>query len=193
MLIKNRDVADEWYVYYGDNTDYLVLDDVDATADSATAWNDTSPSSTVFTVGTSHSVNADAENYIAYCWRSIEGFSKVGSYIGNGATGSTGQGPFVHTGFKPAWIMIKRSSSTTAYTNWIIYDNKRDGFNQGAENAGGNKYVFADSNVVEANLYILNSFSNGFTFYDNYEVFNSEQTYVYLCFAETPFKYSNAR
>ena len=57
-----------------DNTDYLVLDDTDATADNATAWNDTSPSSTVFTVNTSHSVNADAEKYIAYCWRSIEGF-----------------------------------------------------------------------------------------------------------------------
>ena len=121
MLIKNRDVNDEWYVYYGDNTDYLVLDDTDATADAATAWNDTSPSSSVFTVSTSHSVNADAEKYIAYCWRSIEGFSKVGSYTGNG----NADGAFIHTGFRPAWVMVKRTDNAE---NWVLWDNLRAGF-----------------------------------------------------------------
>ena len=64
MIIKNRDVADNWAVYFGDNTDYVILYTTAARADSANCWNDTSPTSSVFTVGTDHSVNADGENYI---------------------------------------------------------------------------------------------------------------------------------
>jgi hypothetical protein len=184
MLIKNRDVADEWYVYYGDNTDYLVLDDTDATADNATAWNDTSPSSTVFTVNTSHSVNADAEKYIAYCWRSIEGFSKVGSYTGTGAV----DGIFNYTGFRPAWVMIKRTDATNY---WLILDDARP--------YGNPNFVslYANLNDVEntfGNGTGIDFVSNGFKHRDNVASTNADAgTYIYLAFAETPFKYANGK
>jgi len=199
ILVKNRDDADDWQVYCASNTaapetDFLVLNTTAATVDSVDRWNDTPPSSTVFTVGDSVKVNTDDEDYIAYCFRSIEGYSKVGSYIGNGNTGPTGQGPFVYLGFRPAYVMIKCSSTSSSSTKWVIFDSKRDGWNQGAESVGGNKYLFADTTEAGANLYISNLFSNGFTMYDNYDVFNiSAATYIYLAFAESPFKYSNAR
>jgi len=183
MLIKNRDVADEWYVYYGDNTDYLVLDDTDATADSATAFNDTSPTATVFTVNTSHSVNADGEKYIAYCWRSIDGFSKVGEYVGNG----NAVGTFINTGFRPAWIMVKRFDSTG---NWILFDNKRQGYNL------ENDYLYANSSDAEADggSSGVDLVSSGFKIRNTYGDMNvADGNYIYLAFAETPFKYANAR
>ena len=183
MLIKNRDVADEWYVYYGDNTDYLVLDDTDATADSATAFNDTSPTATVFTVNTSHSVNADGEKYIAYCWRSIDGFSKVGEYVGNG----NAVGTFINTGFRPAWIMVKRFDSTG---NWILFDNKRQGYNL------ENDYLYANSSDAEADggSSGVDLVSSGFKIRNTYNDMNvADGNYIYLAFAETPFKYANAR
>jgi hypothetical protein len=184
MLIKNRDVADEWYVYYGDNTDYLVLDDTDATADNATAWNDTSPSSTVFTVNTSHSVNADAEKYIAYCWRSIEGFSKIGTYTGNGAV----DGIFNYTGFRPAWVMIKRTDATNY---WLILDDARP--------YGNPNFVslYANLNDVEntfGNGTGIDFVSNGFKHRDNAASTNADGgTYIFLAFADSPFKYSNGK
>ena len=185
MLIKNRDVNDPWAVYYGDNTDYLVLNENAATADAATYWNDTSPTATVFTVGTAHNVNADAENYIAYCWRSIDGFSKVGTYTGNG----NADGTFIWTGFRPAYVMIKPSSRGG---HWFIANNKSSPSNV------IDKVIFANDSAAEytdPNADCKKDFfSNGFkirTTDDNTNENNA--TYTYLAFAETPFKYSNAR
>ena len=197
IMVKRRNANEMgWRVFHDANAAnyHLVLDTTGARASSSSIFNNTEPTASLFTVGSGGSVNNSSGTYIAYCFHSVDGYSKVGSYVGNGRTGATGQGPFVNLGFRPAYIMIKRSSSSSAYTNWVIYDSKRDGFNQNAENSGGNKYVYADSSSAEANTYILNTFSNGFTIYDNYDVFNSSgQTYIYLAFAETPFKYSNAR
>ena len=119
IFIKNRDVNDSWAVYYGDNTDYLVLNTTAATADAATYFNDTSPSATVFTVNTAHNVNADGEKYIAYCWRSIDGHSKLGSYTGNG----NADGTFVYTGFRPKFLLMK---VTNTASDWHIVDSARD-------------------------------------------------------------------
>lgn len=182
MLIKNRDVADEWYVYYGDNTDYLVLDDTDATADSATAWNDTSPTSSVFTVGTAHSVNADGEKYIAYCWHSVDGFSKIGTYTGNG----NADGVFVNTGFRPAFLLMKVTNTTS---DWHIFDSARDVNNPlqapidpnttAVEGSGSDRFDFT---------------SNGFKLRQTSGSYNgNNSTYIYMAFAETPIKYSNPR
>ena len=185
MIIKNRDVGDAWAVYYGDNTDYMVLDTTAATADAATYFNDTSPSATVFTVNTAHSVNADGEKYIAYCWRSIDGFSKIGAYTGNGAV----DGTFVHTGFRPAWIMIKRVDIGDA---WAILDNKRDDINPADD------VIKAEDPAAEAaNQYAKTDFvSNGFKLRALGSTVNNSSSgdnYIYLAFAETPFKNSNAR
>ena len=183
ILIKNIGVNDEWNVYYGDNTDYLVLDDTDATADAATRWNDTSPSSTVFTVSTDHSVNADGENYIAYCWRSIPGFSQIGSYAGN----NDANGTFIHTGFRPAFVMNKAISRTG---NWMMTDSARSPHNVNGvgifANAVAREYSDANTNI--------DFVSNGFkwrTADDNNNDVN--ETYFYMAFAEVSFKYANAR
>jgi hypothetical protein len=185
ILIKNRDVNDEWYVYYGDNTDYLVLDDTDATADNATAFNDTSPTATVFTVNTSHSVNADGEKYIAYCFRSIEGHSKLGQYEGN----NNANGTFVNTGFRPSLVVVKDIDSTG---EWRLQSSKTNTFNNDdvnvlVWNASTAEYS-ADRDDLD-----LDFLSNGFKHRSTYSQVNAARTYVYFAFAETPFKYSNAR
>ena len=182
IFIKNRDVADAWAVYYGDNTDYMVLDTNAATADAATYWNDTSPSATVFTVNTAHSVNADGENYIAYCWRSVEGFSKIGTYTGNG----NADGTFVYTGFRPKFLLMK---VTNTASDWHIVDSARDVDNviqntidpneNSVEGSGSNRFDFT---------------SNGFKLRQTSGSYNGNgSTYIYMAFAETPIKYSNPR
>ena len=183
ILIKNIGVNDEWNVYYGDNTDYLVLDDTDATADAATRWNDTSPSSTVFTVSTDHSVNADGENYIAYCWRSIPGFSQIGSYAGN----NDANGTFIHTGFRPAFVMNKAISRTG---NWMMTDSARSPHNVNGvgifANAAAAEYTDANTNI--------DLLSNGFKWRTSDDNNNDvSETYLYIAFAESPFKHTNAR
>ena len=182
IIIKNRDVGDSWAVYYGDNTDYLVLDTTTATADDATRWNDTSPSATVFTVNTSHSVNADAENYIAYCWRSVDGYSKVGSYFGNGNVNGT----FIYTGFKPMFVLTKNFD---AADDWSIADTSRSPHNLAGESLRPN------SNSAEDSAADIDILSNGFKLRagDSHRINYDAETFIYLAFAETPFKYSNAR
>ena len=182
IFIKNRDVADDWAVYYGDNTDYLVLNTNAGTADAATYWNDTSPTSSVFTVNTAHSVNADGEKYIAYCWHSVDGFSKMGEYRGNG----NADGPFVNTGFRPAFLMMK---VTNTDSDWHIVDSVRDVNNPlqapldpnaiTVEGSGSDRFDFT---------------SNGFKLRQTSGSYNgNNSTYIYMAFAETPIKYSNPR
>ena len=180
LIIKNRSAADAWAVYYGDNTDYLVLNTTGATQDSVDWWNDTSPTSTVFTVGTNHSVNADGENYVAYVFAPIQGFSKFGSYVGNG---STTNGPFVYLGFKPAFVMIK---SIDTAKNWVMLDDKRDGYN------GGAQYLIANDTNAEGETPSsgghIDFLSNGFKIWDNWTLTNqSTVNYIYMAWAENPF------
>ena len=185
ILIKNRDVNDEWYVYYGDNTDYLVLNDTDAPADSAAAFNDTSPTSTVFTVNTSHSVNADGEKYIAYCFRSIDGHSKLGQYEGN----NNANGTFVYTGFRPSLVVVKDIDATG---EWRLQSTAMTTFN--FDDVSGltwnNPQVEYTTDRDDLDLDFL---SNGFKHRSTYSQVNAARTYIYFAFAETPFKYSNAR
>ena len=180
ILIKNRDETDAWAVYYGDNTDYLVLNTTAATADAATYWGDTSPTASVFTVGAANS--ADAENYIAYCFHSVDGYSKLGSYTGNG----NADGPFINTGFRPAWVMVKRANSSE---NWPISDNTRSPHN------AANAFLRADESTVETTGAMVMDFTaNGFKMRNTDTKSNANgDTYIYLAFAETPFKFSSAR
>ena len=113
IIFKNRDSSVKWAVYHHKNTsapetDHLQLNDDGGTSDDDSILNDTAPSSSVITMKTSSSVNSSGHNFICYAFTSIKGFSKMGSYTGNGSTNGT----FVYTGFKPAFVMIKRSSST---------------------------------------------------------------------------------
>ena len=108
-------------------TDYLVLNTNAATSDSATIFNDTAPTSSVFSVGSAEQTNDDGSALIAYVFTSIQGFSKFGGYTGNGNV----DGQFIYTGFRPAWILIKKTSGAGS---WYMHDNKREGYNGTAHN-----------------------------------------------------------
>jgi len=180
ILVKNRDAADAWQVYHSANTaspetDYLVLNTTAATADSATRWNDTTPTSSLFTIGTGVEVNTSSEDYIAYCFADVKGYSKFGSYIGNG----NADGTFVNTGFKPAWVMIKMSSSTS---NWTILDNLREGYNV------DNDPLYANTSSAEGTTDLIDILSNGFKLRSSDASINtSGGTYIYMAFASSPF------
>jgi len=183
IIIKDRDGADESWINGADPigwTKYLRLNSDAAENTSSTVFNDASPSSSVFTVGDGFN---DTQPIITYCFHSVEGYSKVGSYEGNG----NADGSFIYTGMAPAYIMVKRTDTAD---NWAIYDSARDTFNVRA------KYLIADDAQAEAthSTAIVDFLSNGFKWrgavnFGN----NSSGTYIYLAFAESPFKYSNAR
>jgi hypothetical protein len=139
----------------------------------------------VFSIGNGVEVNTNTEKYVAYCWTPIAGYSAFGSYTGN----CSADGPFVYLGFRPRFVMWKRSDSTG---DWIIFDSSRNTYNyadlqlcpntSGAEQVTGGGFVRMDF------------LSNGFKIRSTDSYINaSGGTYIYACFAENPFKYSNAR
>tara|TARA_Y100001963_G_scaffold27315_1_gene37241 strand:- start:24 stop:1088 length:1065 start_codon:yes stop_codon:yes gene_type:complete len=181
ILVKNRtDSGTDWCVYHSNNTsapetDFIKLNTDEATEDVSSIWNDTAPTSTVFTVGTSNGTNGDGDNYLSFCFAEKKGYSKFGLYNGNG----NANGVFVYTGFKPAWLMIKRTDSTG---NWFIFDNKRDGFNS------ENNRLTADGDLAEADPGESELLSNGFKLrFTSGNVNSSSGTYIYIAFAEHPF------
>ena len=178
ILVKNR-AEHAWAVYYGDNTDYLVLNTTAATVDDATYWQDTAPTTDVFSIGTEDGVNASSGTYIAYCYANCEGFIKSGTYEGNG----NADGTFVYTGFSPAFIMTKSLDSTS---NWQMFDNKRLGYNVDNNAASAN---LTDAPVTTDMIDIL---SNGFKCRIASDP-NVAETYIYLAIAENPLKYATAR
>jgi len=112
VVVKGRNIGAHWRVYHGSNTDAPETESFKLNADNATAdydgtWNDTAPTSSVFTVGADDNTNEDGKNYIAYCFAPIQGYSKFGTYTGNG----NADGTFIYTGFKPAWVMSKESGA----------------------------------------------------------------------------------
>ena len=192
MVVKSRSVADKpWAVYHSKNTsapatDFLSLNNTNATADTSAYWNDTTPTSSVFTVGTTNDVNQNGTTYIAYLWRQKQGFSKFGKYIGN----NNADGPFVYCGFKPAFVMLKNLSATQ---NWFIYDNKDFGINTVVD-ATNNRPLFANEpdTSASAGMYKFLFLSNGFKVIESGAQTNgSGNTFVYMAFAEAPFTNSN--
>jgi hypothetical protein len=183
-IVKRRSNTGNWYVYHISigNTNRLRLDETSASTAESAAWNNTSPTSTVFSIGTSVDVNASANTYVAYCFAQIAGYSAFGSYTGNGST----DGPFIFTGFRPRYIMIKR---TDAAQSWWITDTARNPYNT------CNLDLFANlSNAEENNGYNLDLTSNGVKIRTSTNDRNaSGGTYIYMAFAENPFKYANAR
>jgi hypothetical protein len=179
IIVKNRDAADAWQVYHAANTanpetDYLVLNTNAATADNINRWNDTLPTSTLFSIGDGVEVNTNTEDYIAYCFAEKQGYSKFGSYTGNGSA----DGTFVYTGFKPSFVMTKRTDSTS---DWILFDSKRLGYN------GDNKRLYPNQTFVEDTTG-FDLLSNGFKSRSTAAAYNaSGGTYIYMAFAENPF------
>jgi hypothetical protein len=186
IIIKSRSIVQDWQVYHASlgNTSYLQLDTTGVSAANINRWNNTSPTSSVFTIGTAASLNTSAATFVAYCWAEIAGFSKFGSYTGNGST----DGTFVYTGFRPKFIMIKTYSGTA--NQWFIFDSAKNPYNV------TNSTLFANTNGAEsgaafANIDIL---SNGFKCRTIDNGLNSSGLgLIYAAFAENPFKYSLAR
>jgi hypothetical protein len=181
IFLKKRNAVSPWYTYHSSvgASSILYLNATDA-AGASSAWNSTSPTSTVFSVASSLN---DANTFVAYCWAEVAGFSKFGSYTGNGST----DGVFVYTGFRPKYILIKR---TNGVQNWCIQDTSRSTYNVAS------KGLFAQSSDAEADnsFNYVDILSNGFKLRTTDTGYNgSSDSYVYAAFAETPFKYSNAR
>jgi hypothetical protein len=129
------------------------------------------PTSSVFTLGTSGDVNTNGDNYIAYCFKNIKGYSKIGSYTGNG----NADGTFVYTGFKPAFIILKKTSDTA---NWMMYDNKREGYNV------DNDHLKPNTNEAEGTSDDLDILSNGFKLRTSGSGENSGN-FIYMAFGQS--------
>ena len=188
IILKARGASQNWRVWHrslaADGSKRLILDATNA-SENAGFLNDTAPTSTVFTLGNSDDAwNASGGTYIVYLFSEVAGYSKFGSYTGNGSS----DGTFNFTGFRPAWVMIKRTSSTDS---WLIMDNKRD-----INNVVGNTLAANSSGTENADTGGIPTdfLSNGFKCRGSGGDFNgSGQTYVYFAFAESPFKNSRAR
>jgi len=188
IIVKNRaGINNPWWVYTSTigAGGQLRLNTTDAEgSDGGVIWNSTEPTSSVFSVGTNSGSNGSGNPIIAYCFAEVKGFSKFGSYVGNG----NADGTFIYTGFKPAFVITKRFNTTGA---WLMYDNKRNTFNLTdkkllANESGSENLSIDPSGVVQSsnNIDIL---SNGFKQRTNQGYNNgSGDTYIYMAFAEEP-------
>ena len=176
VIIKGRDSALEWRSYFSPigAGKYMVLNENYAQATGSNFMNDTAPTSSVFSLGNGTTPNKNGENYIAYCFSDVQGFSKIGSYIGNGSA----DGPFVYTGFKPAFCIFKRIDGAN---NWELYDSKRLGYNS------SNPPLYPNTNDVEGSNGRVDILSNGFKFKTGSSHINgSGGNFIYMAFAEAP-------
>ena len=182
IFLKGRNVAGGWYVYHSalGGTKYLALQSTGAATTAADGWNNTNPTSTVVSVGNGY---AGSYNMVAYCWAEIAGFSKFGSYTGNGSA----DGPFVYTGFRPKFVLYKNSSF--AGTSWAMLDSSRNTYNV------VNARLFSDSSGAEdTSVSPMDFTSNGFKVRSTNDGVNrNANTIIYMAFAENPFKNANAR
>ena len=175
IIVKSYSDNYNWTVYYGDPTDYLVLNATDTTTDSVEVWNDTAPSSTVFTVGNRNSTNQNSSTFVAYCFSEIQGFSKIGSYQGN----ANADGTFVNLGFRPAFLVVK---NTQLADNWSMFNSKALGYNT------YNHIMYPDLANTESNGLPIDFLANGFKWRTAAGMANgNNQKLIYMAFAANPF------
>jgi hypothetical protein len=185
IIFKGRSSTFDWMVYHTSlgNTNYLRLNQSNASAASSSAFNNTSPTSTVFSLGDGSLGNNGSSTQLAYCWAEIAGFSKFGSYTGNGSA----DGPFVYLGFRPEFILFKVTSEAN---NWVIYDTSRDTYNY----MGSQLYPSLGNAEAVSSSYAIDATANGFKIRTSNGIINvSSGTFIYAAFAENPFKNANAR
>ena len=183
ILIKRRDDAAGWRVFHDANAAnyHLVLDTAAARASSSSIFNNTEPTSSVFTVGTGGSTNASSGTFITYCFHSVAGYSQFGSYTGNG----NANGPYVHLGFRARFILTKNSSASTS---WVLTDTARSTHNVTSH------ALMANASTAEQAYAYFDITNNGFKVRNSSSWVNGNgNTIIYMAFAETPAKYSNAR
>ena len=179
MIVKRRNNADSWVVYHramSSNGDfYLYLNTTDAKSNLYNQFYDTSPTSSVFYLSNSNTTNASGDTYIAYCFAEVKGFSKAFSYTGNGST----DGTYVHLGFRPAMVIVKKSDGVK---NWYIWDNKREPFND-----GNDAQLYPNLSNAEDSSNYVDFLSNGFKLKNTGAGNDSGGTYIGFAIAESPF------
>jgi len=188
LIVKQRNAVRGWSVYHKDigASYYLELQRTDAKGGPYSGlWNDTAPTSTVFSILNDGGSNASGGTYVAYCFAPVEGYSAFGSYTGNGSA----DGPFVYCGFRPRFLLIKRTD-TSGYP-WVIVDAARDGYNLTYKWLEPNSSSAEQTTQPVADADFL---SNGFKLRGNGNTTNqSSGTYIYFAVAESPFQYARAR
>ena len=183
VIVKRRDTTGDWAVWHTSiaATNYLLLNSTIGSTSGTTYWNSTLPTSTVFSVGTATNTNANTGTYVAYCWTPVTGYSAFGSYTGNGSA----DGPMVFTNMRPRWIMLKRTDTTS---NWTIIDTAREGYNV------DNDPLYPNLADAEGITDLADILSNGFKLRSTDTSVNANAgTYIYACFAESPFALARAR
>ena len=183
IIIKAYDYAGmEWQMYHHSigNTKYLYPNSTNGSGTGTGWWNDTTPDSVNITLGNANQTNSSSYNYVAYCFAPIKGYSKFGGYYGNG----NADGTFVYTGFRPAFVVLKRTAGADA---WQIVDDKRLGYN------AKNSSLMADRTTAEdTSVSYIDILSNGFKLRTTgSHVNNSGELNIYMAFAEFPFVSSN--
>lgn len=182
VIEKRRNATSNWFVYFpqigSGGTYFEGLNTTSAGNTSSTSQ--ISFSSTLGTINNATDHGANGINYVWYCWAPVAGYSAFGSYTGNGSA----DGPFIYTGFRPRWLMIKSSS---AVENWYVWDSSRDVYN--VESA----QLYPNLANAEASAVSIDANSNGFKCRSATVVNTSAATYIYAAFAENPLKYANAR
>jgi len=179
VIVKNRSSAEHWMVGHHKNSNGFqssVFLNLTAGKDTdAVYFNNTAPTSTVISIGTNDKINHSSENHVMYAFAEKQGYSKFGSYTGN----ANANGPFVYTGFAPAWVMVKNTASAIG---WVIQDNTRSSTNP------RNKRLFANITDAEATDTDFDFLSNGFKLRNSGNTPNkSGEVYIYMAFAEHPF------
>ena len=187
-IVKNRSNTGgtNWQVGHSSLTTTsnaaLYLNATSAVTTANNVWNSTVPTSTLLSLGTYVDVNASTNTYVAYCFAAVPGYSAFGSYTGNGST----DGPFVYTGFRPRFVLLKSSSLAGSF--WNIVDTARNSYNV------INTQLYPNSSAAEGTVSVVDTLSNGFKIRTTNTDFNSNtNTYIYMAFAESPFQFSNAR
>jgi hypothetical protein len=178
IAVKKRSATSNWGVQHANYSILtgLAFNSTAVDVGGTTWWNSTLPTSSVFSVGTDTVTNASSATFIAYCFADVKGFSKFGSYTGDGSS----DGPFIYTGFKPAFVMAKASSTTS---NWTIYDNMRPAYNQSR-----NPLYANTSDAEQVSGLAFDILSNGFKWREGGGQGNdSGVTFIYMAFAENPF------
>ena len=178
IIVKNTEATENWLVYHQslENTSALKLNQTNAKGSTSAYWNNTSPTSSTFSLGASSEANTNADVNIAYCFRDVVGYSKFGSYVGNG----NANGAFVYTGFKPAFVLLK---NTNAVTNWQMNDSARDTFNVVNKRLAPNVTDAESSSSYQFGDFL----SNGFKIRETNDTWNGNgNAYIFMAFAEQP-------
>jgi len=181
VLVKRLNATSDWVMYHkgmGAPPKFIVLNTTAAEASSAGIFYNTAPTSSVFYVGDDGATNASGGTYVAYCFSQIQGYSKFGSYTGNGDS----DGAFIYTGFSPAIIIAKKTSGGS---DWIIWDNKRDGYNETLKRLYPNEAAPEENSTTQGVDFLSNGFKLRGT---NSNAWNaSGGAYIFMAFAESPF------